>query len=212
MPKQSDQPDVLAPPPAPPPDPIALVREAIGASFRGLRRPTAAILLNSGDAFLPGQLEHRVDEVLQEACLRVLERAAEFDPARRMAPWLMTFVNVVIREQRGRRIRRRNKAPVQLPESNWNVMEDALIDENLTTPAACAEKKEEVAKLRRAMALLTPEQQAAIDERYFQGLEGAALAKHLDAPSSGSARVRVHRALRALKEQFESLVSQEVGK
>jgi len=56
--------------------------------------------------------------------------------------------------------------------------------------------------LQHALAKLGPSHRRALELRYYQGLEREELAEALGVPSPGAARVRVCRALQALRAQF----------
>jgi RNA polymerase sigma factor (sigma-70 family) len=56
--------------------------------------------------------------------------------------------------------------------------------------------------VRQALARLPEGQRHVLELRYFEGLDGEELAQALGAPTSGAARVRLARALQALRAQF----------
>lgn len=139
------------------------------------------------------EIEDRAGEVLSEAVKRALQRAASFDPARSATAWLMGIALHVLQEQRKPR-----RAVVQsdLGDEAWRC---AL--ENL-----CAADDAEAATIRldvrQALARLDEKQRRVLERRYFEELDGEELAQALDAPTSGAARVRVARALQALRAVF----------
>ena len=56
--------------------------------------------------------------------------------------------------------------------------------------------------LEQALARISPDERRAIEFRYYQGLDGEELAAALGASTPGAARVRVCRALQALRTHF----------
>ena len=67
-----------------------------------------------------------------------------------------------------------------------------------TTDAAVAGRLD----LEQALARISPEERRAIEFRYYQGLDGEELATALGVSTPGAARVRVCRALQALRTHF----------
>lgn len=150
----------------------------------------------------PGEVADRIREVLGEAVRRALQSAEAFDLQRSAVAWIIGISLRILLEQRRGRLHH----PVvqsELSEAAWDQALHQLCtvdDTNRTTIRL---------DIRQALARLDEGQRRALELRYFQGLDGEELARQLDAPTAGAARVRVARALQALRAQFRSTEIEE---
>lgn len=173
-----------------PPDPVraALADEAILARLRAC----ACTLTASG--VLPPE-----DEV-QETAMRAIKHAGQFDPTRAaVGAWLHGILVNVVKDagrQQGRR-------PVQLSDE---ALYERLAVELAPQHDGVAARLDLAEYLHR----LPPEQQAILALRYRDDLDGEALAGRLGC-SVGAARVRLCRALAALR-QLVTTLEQEDGR
>lgn len=140
------------------------------------------------------EIADRVQEVLNEAVERALRAADRFDPERSAVAWLTGFALRILQEQR-RGSARRAVAQSDLGEEAWrHVLEElCAVDSDAATIRL---------DIRQALARLDKEQQQLLELRYFKGLDGEEFARAAGAPTLGAARVRLARALQALREQF----------
>jgi RNA polymerase sigma-70 factor (ECF subfamily) len=173
------------------------LRQAIVAEYDVLYRRVSVLVYR-----LCGRLRHqevadRVREVLSEAVKRALQAAEHFDPERSATAWLIGFSLRILHEQR-RGGRKRAVAQSDLGDEAWR---QAL--EGLCT-AADSEAATLRLDIRQALSHLEASQRRVIELRYFEGLDGEELAAALGAPTAGAARVRLARALQALRTQFAS--------
>jgi RNA polymerase sigma factor (sigma-70 family) len=150
----------------------------------------------------PQEVADRVQEVLNEAVRRALQAAESFDPQRSATAWLLGFALRILLEQRRGQARR---AVVQsdLGEQAWrNALDQLCCGDSANTETIRLD-------IRQALTRLDAEQRRAVQLRYFQGLDGEELAREMKVPTAGAARVRVARALQALRKQFRAAASEE---
>jgi RNA polymerase sigma factor (sigma-70 family) len=131
-----------------------------------------------------------------------LQGAESFDPERSAVAWIIGISLRILQEKRRGQARR----PViqsELGDAAWQKALDQL----------CAGDDTEAATLRldlrQALNRLEAEQRRVVELRYFKGLDGEELAHELGAPTAGAARVRLARALQALRGQFGLTGSEE---
>ncbi|HEV3044333.1 MAG TPA: sigma-70 family RNA polymerase sigma factor [Roseiarcus sp.] len=112
-------------------------------------------------------------EILQEAYVRIWERAADYDPAKGSPiAWMATIArNRALDEVR----RARPIAIEDMPESFDPAGEE--ID-----PLAARERSETLAALMRCLAALDPEKRQIVLLAYYRGSSREALAKRFDRP------------------------------
>lgn len=143
----------------------------------------------------PDEVADRVGEVLDETVRRALQAAERFEIRRSAMAWLMGIALRVLQEQRRGRA---GRAVVQsdLGEVAWRQALEGLC--SAAEPEATTIRLD----LRQALARLTEPQRRILELRYFKELDGEELARAVDAPTAGAARVRLARALQALRRQF----------
>lgn len=176
---------------AAPPDPVraALADEAILARLRA-----SACVLTASNRVLPPE------DAVQETAMRAIKHAGQYDPARAaVGAWLHGILVNVVKDagrQQGRR-------PVQLADETLYERLAVALAPPHDGVAACLDLAD---YLRR----LPAEQQAILQLRYRDDLDGEALAGRLGC-SVGAARVRLCRALAALRTLVTTL-EQEDGR
>jgi RNA polymerase sigma-70 factor (ECF subfamily) len=125
------------------------------------------------------------EDALQQTFLLAMDKAATFDPTRRLEPWLAGLLQNVVRNQQRTAGRRRTEP---LPEC----ASDEL------GPLALAEREELIARLRTHVDALPSEQRQVVRLQLQHGLSPAQIAEALDLPP-GTVRMRLHRGLEALR-------------
>ncbi len=171
------------------------LRAAVERDYDALCRRVGVLVYNSCGALRRDEAAERVQEVLDESVRRALAAAGRFDEERSAAAWLLGIAARVLHEQR----RERAARPVPASDLGGDAWREVL--ESLV---AAPDGEAAVIRLdvRQALARLGEADRAALERRYFDGLDGDELARALGAPSAGAARVRVCRALQALRGQF----------
>lgn len=176
-------------------DPADHLRQAIEREHEALSRRIAVLVYRLCGRLRRDEIADRVAEVLNEAVKRALQSAAAFDPQRSATAWLMGFALRILQEQR-----HPHRVVVQsdLGDAAWRGALEEM----------CAAGNEEATTIRldiqQALKRLDESQRRAIELRYFQGLDGEELARTLDAPTAGAARVRLARALQVLRAAFSA--------
>jgi RNA polymerase sigma-70 factor (ECF subfamily) len=138
------------------------------------------------------ELSDRVAEVLDEAVRRALQGADHFDPRRSAVAWLIGIALKVLQEKR-----RTGRVVVQsdLGDAAWR----QALGELCAADSDAATIRLDV---RQALGRLDDRQRRIVELRYYEGLDGEELARAVDAPSAGAARVRLARALQALRAEL----------
>jgi len=133
------------------------------------------------------------EDVAQEAFVRAYRSLRRFDVRRPFRPWLLRIVtNLAINSLRSRR--RREAMAVRVER---DAPPGAAAD--LAEHAAQAE---EARRVWEAVAALRPEEQTLVYLRYFLGVSEAEAAAAIGRPL-GTAKSRLHRALRRLRDVIE---------
>lgn len=179
-----------------------LLSASIQANYGHLCVSAAAVILNRNRRIKEDQLTDLAEDAVHEAIGRALGKAAQYDPSRRAVPWLMQFIINVLKEWD--RQEHRQSRQTDFGELAW---------EELLAGLSCHEPSADVTKLlprlERALARLGKEQRQILLLRFKDGLDGAELAQVVGAPSAGAARVRLHRALAALRQEVSTSADQE---
>jgi RNA polymerase sigma-70 factor (ECF subfamily) len=174
--------------------PADQLRQAIEREYAVLFRRIAVLVYRVCGRLRRDEVADRVKEVLGEAVQRALQAAARFDPQRSATAWLMGFALRILQEQQRRA--RRTVLESDLSDEAWRCALEDL----------CATDNADAATIRldicQALARLNDEQRRVIELHYFEGLDGEELARALNAPTAGAARVRLARALQALRGAF----------
>jgi RNA polymerase sigma factor (sigma-70 family) len=143
------------------------------------------------------KVEDRAVEILDEAVLVALQRAADFDPTRSARAWIRGIAVRVLQNRRRREARDRRCLPAtDRGENGWR----ALLERLMTGPADAAAAAR--LDLEQALRRISSTDCWIIKFRYHQGRSIEELAKKLGVRTLGAARVRLCRALRALRAQL----------
>lgn len=176
-------------------NPADSLRQVIERDYALLFRRVAVLVYRVCGPLRHKEVEDRVQEVLNEAVKRGLQAAASFDVSRSATAWLLGIALRVLQEQRQPR---RTVVQSDLGQETWRGALEQLCSANDAETVAIR------LDIRQALARLDKQQRRAIELRYFEGLDGEELAHALDAPTAGAARVRLARALQALRTVFGS--------
>ena len=157
------------------------------AAFADLYRRSSAKLYGVVARILPGG---DAPEALQEAYLRIWERAGEFDPARGSAiAWMAT----IARNRALDEVRRVRASPVgELPEDVEFAAEEV-------DPLAARERSEALAAVLKCLGVLEEEKRAAIFLAYYRGYTREALARRFGRPVP-TIKTWLHRSLMQLRD------------
>lgn len=179
------------------------LRQAIDADYDVLARRVSVLVYRLCGRLRREEVVDRVREVLSEAVKRALQSAENFDSERSATAWLIGFSLRILQEQR-RGGRKRAVAQSDLGDEAWRQALEGL----------CTTADSDAATLRldirQALCRLDGAQRRVLEMRYFEGLDGEELAAALGAPTAGAARVRLARALQALRTQF--VASEDEGR
>jgi DNA-directed RNA polymerase specialized sigma24 family protein len=142
-------------------------------------------------------------EILQEATREALKHAADFDPTRSATAWVRGIAARLLQTRRRAEARARRCVPASvLGDETWVAVLGQL--STGSADAAVAARLD----LEQVLGRMTHQDRQAIEYRYYRGLDGEALANALGVATAGAARVRVCRALAALRARFR--LSEEV--
>ena len=178
-------------------DRAALIRQAVTERHDQLLRSVAIMVSKSEQNLRWAEVLDLAQEVLDTAAGEALAHAKNFDPTRSAAAWIRGIAARVLRDRRRADARARRCVPQSaLGEEGW----ESALSQLRTGPSG--EAVDRRLDLERALAGITADERQVIELRFFQGLDGEELARALRAPTSGAARVRLCRALRALKERL----------
>lgn len=136
-------------------------------------------------------------EVLHEAVQKALTQASRFDPSRSATAWVRGIAaRLVLSRRRADARARRCVTATVLGQEAWETALQGL-SVGSADPVVAGRLD-----LEQALAQISVEERRALEARYHQGLHGNALARALGVSSAGAARVRVCRALQALRAQL----------
>jgi RNA polymerase sigma factor (sigma-70 family) len=142
------------------------------------------------------------EDIVQEAFLKLWQKAATFDPRRgRPGTWILHLAyttGVDLLRKRGRAL------PTRLPEP----LEEA---DPHADPAGDAELALMGAEVRTALLRLPPEQRQALDLAYWGALTHQEIAAQLNLPL-GTVKSRIRLALQALRTLLQTPTRQEVAR
>jgi len=136
--------------------------------------------------------EQEAHEVAQEALLKAYRAQDRYDPRRPFYPWLHRIVRNACYDALARR---RSRARADVAVERMASAEP--------TPLERVETADEVERLRRAMAELSPEHREIIVMRHFEDLSYAEIGQILDLPP-GTVMSRLYRARKALAALMEA--------
>ena len=173
------------------------IRHAIARDHDALLRSVAVLVARTERRLRWPQVLDMATEVLHEAVREALKHAQDFDPARSATAWVRGIAARLLLSRRRAEARDRRCVPATvLGEEVWTAVLARLFTGASDWTAALR------LDLEQALGRISAKDRRAIFCRYYKGLDGADLAKALGVPSTGAARVRVCRALQALRSQF----------
>ncbi len=176
---------------------VVRIRAAIEQEHEPLLRSVAVLVAKTERGLRWPEVMDIASEVLHEAVQEALKHAGRFDPTRSATAWVRGIAARLLLNRRRAEARVWRCIPATvLGEENWA----AALEQLCTKPADTAAAGR--LDLEQALARITPNERRAIEFRYYQGLDGAELAAALGVSTSGAARVRVCRALQALRTHF----------
>jgi RNA polymerase sigma factor (sigma-70 family) len=142
----------------------------------------------------------RVKEVLGEVACRALAHPDSYQVGRPVLPWLIGIAkNVLLREARDAATRPRR---AEVDDATWQQLVRIL-----DPPEGLASARIDLESMLGRLPLAA---RRALECRFWKGLDGRELAEALGAPSEGAARVRVTRAVQALRDLFFAQDAAEV--
>ena len=157
-------------------------REAFAQLFRYFGPRIKSYLLRGGAS------EAEVDELVQEAMIRVWTKAVGFDPSRASAA---TWIFTIARNLRIDRIRKMKRVDVD-PQDPALVLDETLSPERLATA------RQQSRHLLKALSELPREQSTILSAMYFHGQSQSQIAEALGIPL-GTVKSRVRLAMKAIK-------------
>ncbi len=134
------------------------------------------------------------EDIVQEAFLRVFERAAQFDDRRPFAPW---FLRIVVNDALKAAARQGRSVSSDL-ETRGEASIAALLPDPGPGPQEMAEQEEVRQKVWEALERLPPEQRAAIVLRHYVGLPEKEIALRVGRPL-GTVKWLLHAARKRLR-------------
>jgi RNA polymerase sigma-70 factor (ECF subfamily) len=132
---------------------------------------------------------HDAQDAVQETCLRVLRSLQSYRPTAPFEHWVFTIAANVIRDMARRRAVRQGTRPPSL-------------DVEVLRPDQALERDDELARIRRALERLDPEDSAPLILHLIHGVPPKEIADHLDIPVE-HLRVRFFRAIRKVRRALE---------
>ena len=132
------------------------------------------------------------EDAVQDAWLQVWKRSASYDPRRgTVAAWLITVIRTRALD-RYRSMASRNRAESKVDPEPVTPPED---------PTKSAVHVQLSARVREALAQLTPQQRECIEIAYFEGLSQSEIAERLQAPL-GTVKSWTRQGLMRLREMM----------
>ena len=168
------------------------IRAAIESEMETLCSTIAAIVRKREPGVGRDRQEQRVKEVLSEVVCRALAHPASYQPGRPVVPWLVGIARKVLLGEALEAATRPRRTEVDDP--TWERL-IAILD----PPDGLASARID---LESMLSRLSPSARRALECRFWKGLDGRELAEALGARSEGAARVRVARAVQALRNLF----------
>jgi RNA polymerase sigma factor (sigma-70 family) len=179
------------------PEHVARIRSAVERQRDQILRGIVVLVARGSRHLRWDEVHEQAQDVLGEAVERALAHAEKFDASRSVGAWVCGIAARVLLGRRREQARdRRCVAETTLGAEAWQAALDRLCI------GSAAGALSDRLDLEQLLAGLDPGDRKALECRYFQGLDGEELARALDAPSAGAARVRLCRALQALRSAF----------
>jgi len=175
----------------------ARIRAAIEEEHEPLLRSVAVLVAKTERSLRWLDVMEIASELLHEAVREALEHAHHFDPTRSATAWVRGIAARLLLSRRRADARARRCIPATvLGDESWAAALRQLC--TASADAAAAGRLD----LEQALGRISPDERRTIEFRYYQRLDGDELASALGVATLGAARVRVCRALQALRTQF----------
>jgi RNA polymerase sigma factor (sigma-70 family) len=175
-------------------DQAARLRAAVAEHHEALLRSVAVLIARTGQPVRGPDVREIAAEVLHEAVREALSHARSFDPTRSPTAWVRGIAARLLLARRRTEARGRRCVPATvLGAEAWTAALEQLCVGSADTAVAGR------LDLEQALGCLAPAQRRALECRYYLGLDGEELASALEVATPGAARVRVCRALQALR-------------
>jgi RNA polymerase sigma-70 factor (ECF subfamily) len=168
------------------------IRAAIESEIGTLWAAIAAVVGSIEQGLDRERRAQRVDEVLGEVVCRALAHPDSYRPGQPVIPWLVGIARNVLRGEARDSATRPRRADVD--DSTWELLTGI--------PGSPDGPTSDRIDLESMLERLSPSARLALECRFWKGLDGGDLAKALGARSEGAARVRVARAVQALRDLF----------
>jgi RNA polymerase sigma-70 factor (ECF subfamily) len=163
-------------------------------------------VLRAGLATTPPSVDTAARELLNDVTVEALAHSDRFRPEGQPRAWLLGIAANLIKRRQANLAKRQRREPLA---RDLNIAgSDALSDDELFDRLAAlsrddlSERLEEEEQVTAMLAHLSPADREVIRLAVLLELDGRALAKALDI-NPGAARVRLHRALRRLRETLQ---------
>ena len=145
--------------------------------------------------------EQAAEEAAQDILVRVYRARRSYQPSARFRTWLFRIATNHCINEKQRAWRRRE---VGAPGGTAGLEHPSGHD-----PGATSEAAQLARAVQRALDALPPNQRAAVVLARYQGCSMAQVAHALELPSTGAAKLLLHRARRALEEQLRPFLPPE---
>ena len=173
------------------------IRAVIAEEHEALLRSVAVLIAKTEPRLRWPEVMDKASEILHEAVQESLQHAFAFDPSRSATAWVRGIAaRLLLTRRRAEARGRRCVSATVLGEATWVAALGQLCTGS--TEGSVAGRLDLEAAIRR----ICPAERHAIECRYYRGLDGNNLASALGVATVGAARVRVCRALQALRAQF----------
>jgi RNA polymerase sigma factor (sigma-70 family) len=173
------------------------IRAAIKDEHEPLLRSIAVLVAKTRQDLRWPDVMETASEILHEAVHESLKHAHRFDATRSPTAWIRGIAAKLLLNRRRAEARDgRCVLAAVLGDEAWV----AALRQHCTGPTdeAVAGRLD----LEQALDRISAEERQTIEFRYYQGLDGEELAAALGVTTPGAARVRVCRALQALRTHF----------
>ena len=173
------------------------IRAAIEEEHEVLLRSVAVLVARTERQLRWPEVLEVASEILHEAVREALTHAHRFDPNRSATAWVRGIAaRLLLSRRRAEARARRCISTAEVGKETW-----AAALGHLCTEPADARVAQRL-DLEQALVRLSAAERRTIEFRYFQGLDGEELARALGVATPAAARVRVCRALQALRTHF----------
>jgi RNA polymerase sigma factor (sigma-70 family) len=191
----------------------SLLRRFLEAESEAMLKTLRFYLLRSG---LAGEqaVGLAAVELLNEVTVEALEHADRFRPSGQPRAWLLGIAANLIKRKQSERARLMRKEPLVRdlnPGQEGVLSEDELFDRLLSwgqeSPEGIVQREQD---LEKRLAGLSQSDRQVIQLAVLGGMNGEEVARELGVPA-GTARVRLHRALRRLRKAWQEQAPEEAN-